>query len=204
MKKTVLLLLVVFVFVQGISAQRKQIKELLLQIEALQVHIEYAKQGYSAVKKGLDFIGDVKKGEVNLHGSYFDYLKIVNPKVRNYYKVAAIVSMQIKIIKNCKRTFNNISQNELFHGDELDYIQRFFNSLLDECDKTLDCLLAVALDSRFEMKDDQRIKRIDELYKDMLDNYEFCRTFGNEVLQLSLSKSHENNDVKLMQRVNAL
>lgn len=204
MKKAILLVLMVFVFHQDLSAQRKQIKELLLQIEALQIHIGYAKQGYTAVKKGLDFIGDVKKGEVSLHSSYFYYLKTVSPKVRNYYKVAAIILLQFKIIKNCKNTYKNIHQNDLFHGDELDYIQRSFNRLLDDCDQTLDCLLAVTLDSNFEMKDDQRIKRIDELYDAMLDNYEFCRTFGKEVLQLSLLKAHENNDVKSMQTMHAL
>ncbi|MDQ1166374.1 hypothetical protein [Flavobacterium sp. SORGH_AS_0622] len=74
MKKTAVILITLFVFNQGMSGQAKQRKELILQIAALQVYIDYAKKGYSAVSKGLNFIGDARKGEVNLHSDYFTSL----------------------------------------------------------------------------------------------------------------------------------
>jgi len=204
MKRNVLLLVAALIFHQGLHAQNKQIKELLLQIAALQVHIDYVKKGYTVVKKGLNFIGDVKKGEVNLHSSYFNSLKQVNPKIKNYYKIAEIVSLQIKIMKVHKRTFEKLQSNDLFHGDELDYIERSFDRLLADCDDVLELLMEVTLDSKLEMKDDQRIRRIDSLYNVMLDNYNFCQTFSRETLLLSLSKTHEQNDVKSVQMLNKL
>ncbi|HEU4789419.1 MAG TPA: hypothetical protein VFS71_07025 [Flavobacterium sp.] len=169
---------------------------LLLQIAALQIYIDYAQKGYAVVKKGLNFIGDVKKGEVNLHSDYFSSLGKVNPKIKNYAKVAEIISMQIQIIKTYKSTFERLRNDDLFHGDELDYIQRAFDRLLDNCNATLNELIEVTTDVNLEMKDDQRIERIDGLHRTMMDDYAFCQSFCKQASLLSLSKTKENDDVK--------
>ena len=196
MKKLILILLGISVFQQGIQAQAKQRKELLLQIAALQVYIDYAQKGYSVVSKGLNFIGDAKRGEVNLHGDYFTSLLKINPKVKNYYKTAEILSMQFKIMKICKRTYSDLKTNDLFHGNELDYIERSFERLLENCSDTLDQLLIITTDSKLELKDDQRIERIDALHKMMLEDYNFCLSFSNEAKFLSLSKTREKGDAR--------
>ncbi|CAI2768632.1 hypothetical protein [Flavobacterium collinsii] len=196
MKKLLLLLWGVLLTMQGIHGQAKQRKELLLQIAALQVYIDYAKKGYSAVSKGLHFIGDAKKGELNLHGDYFTSLLKINPRVRNYYKAAEIVSMQFKIMNLYKKTSADLKAGDLFHGSELDYIERSFEGLLENCSSTLDQLLAVTTDSKLELKDDQRIQRIDELHKTMLEDYNFCISFSRDAKLLALSKSADQKDTK--------
>jgi hypothetical protein len=197
MKKVFLLLLaVLLVTQQGIHGQAKQRKELLLQIAALQVYIDYAKKGYSAVSKGLNFIGDAKRGEVNLHGTYFTSLLKINPKVRNYYKAAEIIAMQIKIMKLYKKTCADLKAGDLFHGSEMDYIERSFKRLLENCSDTLDQLLVLTTDSKLELKDDQRIQRIDELHKTMLEDYNFCISFSRDAKLLALSKAADQKEAK--------
>ncbi|WP_347053527.1 hypothetical protein [Flavobacterium olei] len=196
MKKIISLSLIVLFLHQGIQALAKQRKELLLQIAALQVYIDYSKKGYSVVPKGLNFIGDAKRGEVNLHGDYFTSLLKINPKVKNYYKTAEILSMQFKIMKICKRTYSDLKTSDLFHGNELDYIERSFERLLENCSDTLDQLLVITTDSKLELKDDQRLERIDALHKTMLEDYNFCLSFSNEAKLLYLSKSREKGDVQ--------
>lgn len=196
MKKIIVLFLAGLFLNQVVQAQAKQRKELLLQIAALQVYIDYARKGYSAVSKGLNFIGDAKKGEVNLHGDYFTSLFKINPKVKNYYKVAEILSMQFNIMKIYKRTYADLKGNDLFHGSELDYIERSFERLLENCNATLEQLLVLTTDSKLELKDDQRIERIDALYKTMLEDYSFCLSFSREAKLLSLSKSCEKSDTE--------
>lgn len=196
MKKILLFLLVTCISIGEIHGQAKQRKELLLQIAALQIYIGYAKKGYNVVKKGLNFIGDLKKGEVNLHSDYFNSLKNINPKVKNYSKIAEIILLQIQIIKSYKRTFSELNKSDLFHGDELDYMQRSFDRLLDNCNATLDELLTVTTEAKLEMTDDQRIERIDKLYQTMMDDYGFCENFCREAEMMYLSKAKENNDVK--------
>ncbi|AYN03571.1 hypothetical protein [Flavobacterium sp. 140616W15] len=198
MKKVVLLLSAIMVLQQGIHGQAKQRKELLLQIAALQVYIDYAKKGYSAVSKGLNFIGDAKRGELNLHGDYFTSLLKINPRVRNYYKAAEIVSMQIKIMNLYKKTCADLKTGDLFHGSELDYIERSFERLLQNCSDTLDQLLVIMTDLKLELKDDHRIQRIDELHKTMLEDYNFCISFSRDAKLLALSKAADQKDAKDM------
>ncbi|SHH93168.1 hypothetical protein SAMN05444671_4349 [Flavobacterium sp. CF108] len=199
MKKILLVLCIMGLCSGEIQAQAKQRKMLLLQIAALQTYIGYAKKGYTVVKNGLNFIGDVKNGEVSLHGDYFSSLKKVNPKVRNYLKSAEIISLQIKILKVHKKTLEHLSHDDLFHGDELDYIEKTFRHLIDNCNETLDQLLIISTDTKLEMKDDERIERIDDLHKTMMEDYSFCENFSREIKILSLSKAKDKNDVKQSQ-----
>lgn len=203
--KTLLLLVLLMSFTsQEIQAQAKQRKVLLQQIAALQTYIGYAKKGYTVVKKGLNFIGDVKKGEVSLHSDYFSSLLKVNPKVRNYVRVAEIIALQIKILKVHKKIFELVRQDDLFHGDELDYIEKTFEHLIDNCNDTLDQLLIITTDTKLEMTDDQRIERIEGLYTAMMEDYSFCEHFSQQIRILSLSKAKEKSNVKQSQILNGL
>lgn len=204
MKKLFFIFSMLIIFPLGVQAQAKQRKELLLQIAALQVYIDYAKKGYSAVSKGLHFIGDAKKGEVNLHGDYFTSLLKINPKVRKYYKTAEIISMQLKIIKTYKRTSADLKTGDLFHGSELDYIVRSFERLLQNCSDTLEQLLVITADAGLALKDDQRIERIDALHQTMLEDYNFCISFSSDARLLSLSKTADRKDSKNVNAVYGL
>lgn len=204
MKKGILILVLLGLSIQNLQAQAKWRKELLLQIAALQVYTDYAKKGYNVVKKGLNFIGDVKKGEVNLHSDYLGSLKKINPKIKKYSRVGEIVLLQLKIIRISNNTFKQLRQDDLFHGDELAYIERSFDRLFESCNRTLDDLLMVTMDTKLEMKDDQRIQCIDNLYKTMLGDYEFCRAFSNEAKMLSVSKVNEKNNVERMRTLSGL
>jgi hypothetical protein len=104
--------------------------------------------------------------------------------------------MQLKIIKTYKSTLEQLHTNDLFHGDELDYIQRSFDRLFDNCSDTINELLEITTDATFEMTDYERMERIDNLHLRMLDDYTFCQSFCREARMLSLSKTKESNDVK--------
>ena len=204
MKKIAVLVVALCVFNQSMSGQAKQRKELILQIAALQVYMDYAKKGYSAVSKGLNFIGDARKGELNLHGDYFTSFLKINPKVRNYYKTVDIISMQFKIIKLCRKTLADLKTADLFHGNELDYIERSFEKLLQNCSQTLDQLLVITTDAELELKDDQRLEHIDLLHKTMLEDYNFCLSFCSDARLLSVSKCADKKDSKNVEELYGL
>ncbi len=178
------------------AQQAKQKRMLLLQIAALRTYVDYAAKGYKAVKSGLNFISDAKKGEVNLHNDYFTSLLSINPTVKNYGRVAEIITLHIEIFKTYKNTLASLAQDDLFLGNELEYIERTFRRLLDSCDDNLDILVLITTSTSLEMKDDERIKRIDKLYEAARDDYAFCKKFSGEIKLLGLSKAREKNDVK--------
>lgn len=196
MKKIVLLLLLMGLSNGNLLAQEKQREELLKQIAAFKVYIEYAQKGYSIAKKGLNAISDFKRGELDLHADYFNSLNLINPKIKHYIRVVQIISLQVKILNICNRTIRHINQNDLFHGNEVAYIKRVLDRLITDCDTALDELINVLTQGKLEMKDDERLKRIDKLYQSMQENYSFCEDFSNQTRMMSFSRSTENKDVK--------
>jgi hypothetical protein len=195
MKKIVLFLLFAGLLNGNIYAQAKQREVLLKQIAALQMYIGYAKKGYSVVKKGLNAVGDFKRGEFNLHVDYFNSLKTVNPKIKKYARVAEIISLQVKIIKSYGTIYGQVQQDDLFHGDEVDYIKRVLDRLIENCDDNLEELITIVTDRQLEMKDDERMKRIDAIYQNMMENHTFCESFGKQTKLLSLSRAKDTKDV---------
>lgn len=196
MKKIILVLLLLGFFRGNMHAQAKQQRMLLQQIAALQTYIGYAQKGYSVAKKGLGTINDFKRGEFNLHTDYLTSLKQVNPKIKKYARLTEIIALQLKIIKSYKSLYQKIRQDDLFHGDEVDYIKSVFERVLENCDDNIDELLTIVSDGTLEMKDDERIKRIDTVYQNMLDSYAFCESFGNQTKLMALSKAMELKEAK--------
>ena len=204
MKKIFLLVLFTALITGNLHAQAKQQRMVLEQIAGLKVYIGYAQKGYSAVKKGLNTIGDFKRGEFNLHTDYLNSLKVVNPKIKKYARVTEIIGLQTKIMKSYKSLHQQIRQDDLFHGDELDYIEKAFERLIDNCNGTLDQLLTISTDAKLEMTDDQRLEHIDSLYAAMMADYSFCQHFSQEIEILSLSKAKERKDVGQSKILNGL
>lgn len=204
MKKIVVFLLFAGFLNGNMYAQSQQRKVLLQQIAALQIYIGYAKKGYSIAKKGLNIIGDLKQGELNLHRDYFTSLKLVNPKIKNYAKVAEIIALQAEILARYNGALAQIQQDDLFHGDEIAYIKRVFDRLIENCDDNLDELITIVTDGQLEMKDDERMKRIDQLYQNMLENHTFCESFSNQTRLMSLSRVKDTKDVKTSRALHGL
>ena len=196
MKKIVVLLLFAGFLNGNMYAQAKQREELLKQILALKVYIGYAQKGYSIAKKGLNTIGDFKQGDLDLHLDYFNSLNAINPNIKNYAIVAKIILLQVNILKSYSHTMRYVNQNDLFHGDELAYVKRVLDRLLKDCDTTVDELTVVLTQGELELKDDERLERIDALYQTMLENNNFCQDFSNQTRMLGFSRSSESKDVK--------
>lgn len=194
MKKLWLFFFIISGMYNGVYAQSKSIKVLLQQIAALQVYIDVAQKGYSIAQKGLNTVGALKRGELNLHSVYLHSLKTVNPKVKKYVRVAEVIDLQWKIMKEYRRVWSDLQGEDLFYGDELDYIARVFNRLIGDCSNTLDELIEVTTNGEYEMKDDERLKRIDMLYETMSANYNFLQSFKNQLQVLRLSRVREHKD----------
>ena len=183
-------------FAEWFQQKKTQKKYLLQQIAALQVYIGYAQKGYKIAKEGLTTIGGFTKGEFDLHGDFFNSLKNVNPEIRQYAEVADIVALQLKIVQDYNRTYGQLTRSDAFSAQELDYIRRVFSRLMDDCEKTLDELITVTTDGKLEMKDDERMEKIDRIYLDMQDKYTFSRSFGNDAKTLAATRIKEQTEVQ--------
>ncbi|MFW2477495.1 MAG: hypothetical protein ACN4EP_11295 [Sediminibacterium sp.] len=191
-------------FAEWFQQSKTQKKYLLQQIAALQVYINYAQKGYDIAGKGINTIRSIKNGDFSLHNTFLSSFKNINPAISRYAKVADIISYQVRIIKETKQTINHIKEAKQFTLAEIRYCNRVFDNLLKECIKNVDELVLVTTPNELEMKDDERINRIDKLYLDMQDKYSFCKSFSKEMSLLSIQRLHEQNEINFSKTINGL
>ena len=184
--------------------KKTQKKYLMQQIAALQVYIGYAKKGYDVANKGLTTIRNIKNGDLNLHRDFFGSLKRANPKIKKYAKVADIIAYQLRIVKETNKTLQGIRETGQFTSEELDYCKMVFDNLLVDCLKSIDELFLVITSGELEMKDDERIKRINALYADMQNKYAFSSSFSEEMGLLSVQRLGEQIEINRSKILNGL
>jgi hypothetical protein len=185
----------------GSNAQNNQIKLYLQQIAANQVYIEYLQKGYSIAKKGLTLIGDIKNGHFSLDKDFFASLQTVNPRIKNYAKVADIIAYNISIVQQFKTTLRQARQANLFASEELSYLESVFSNVIAGCTATVDALTVLITSSNIKMSDDERIRRIDALYLEMQDRYVFSNSFCSGLQVQAIQRMKETNDVTVMRGI---
>jgi hypothetical protein len=174
-----------------------QKKYLLLQIAALKVYLDYAEKGYAIANRGLQGIRSIKEGDFSLHNEFFNSLRQVNPDIKNWNRVADIIALQLKIVKQTKEVLAAIKESNQLIPEEMDYCRKVFDNLLTECLKNIDELIRVTASGELEMKDDERIKRIENLYLDMQDKFSFSSSFGEEIKLLSYQRLNEKREIEI-------
>ncbi|MBC6489610.1 hypothetical protein ACFSQD_04715 [Flavihumibacter stibioxidans] len=189
---------------EWLNQNSTQKKYLLQQIAALKVYLGYAKKGYSIVTSGVSTIRNIRNGDLNLHRDFFNRLKNVNPAIRKYAKVADIIAYQVNIIKQTKITIQQIKETKQFTEGELDHCKQVFDNLLNECMKTVEELILVTTSGKLEMKDDERLKRIDRLYADVQDKYSFACSFSEDIGLLAVQRLGEQMEINRSKLINGI
>lgn len=189
---------------EWLNQNSTQKKYLLQQIAALQVYLGYAKKGYNIVTGGINTIRNIKNGDLNLHRDFFNRLKNVNPAIHRYAKVADIIACQVKIIKQTKLVLQQIRETKQFTEAELNYCKQVFDTLLGECIKTVEELMLVTTSGELEMKDAERLKRIDGLYADVQDKYSFACSFSEDMGLLAVQRLGEQIEINRSKLINGI
>lgn len=189
---------------EWVNQKSTQKKYLLQQIAALQVYINYAKKGYNIVSGGINTIRDIKKGDLNLHNTFFSSLKTINPKISRYAKVADIISYQVRIIKLARQTLQSIKEANQFSVEEIEYCKKVLDALLDDCIQSVTELLEIITPDKLQMTDDERLVRIDKLYQDMQDKFTFCNVMSEDISLLALQRLTEQMEINRSKLINGI
>lgn len=188
-------------FDEWFRQKKTQKKYLLQQIAALKVYLDYLKKGYKIVDKGLTIVGDIKQGKLDLDIEYIESLKNVNSAVSGSAKVAAIIAYQRKIMVEFRRLKDSANECDFLSDDEKHYVQEVYANMLRESELSLDELDRVLSGSEFEMKDDERVKRIDGIYVDMKDKFEFTKSFSNSTGLLIGQRSKDAQEILIQEKL---
>lgn len=181
--------------------KKTQRKYLIQQIAALKIYLEYLKKDYAIAQKGLTTIGDIKNGTFNLDKDYFNSLKQVSPVVKNSPKVDDILLYQHSIIRDFRKLYEDCRNDENFTPEEISYIEEVYKNMLTECADSIDELTLITTSGEAEMKDDERLLRLNKVHEDMLDKYSFTQDFIGSTRLLSLKRAKEKNQIKALQKL---
>lgn len=182
-------------FQEWFNQKATQLKYLAQQIAALEVYAADLQKGYNIAKKGLTDIGTIKNGEFQLHSTYFASLKNINPQVAKYPKISDIINLQTCIAQQCDKLTTTVKKSGYYSADEITYIGKVCDNLLQGCNNNTDAIIAVTSAGTLEMSDDERLSRIDQIDKDCKDKYLFIRHFANSTFQLAAARQKEQADI---------
>ena len=162
------------------------------------------KTGYQILEKGYTSIKNISQGNFNLHRDFLDGLLQVSPAVKQYSKVADIIRVQLKLVKESKAALAEFRGTKQFTITEIEYLGNVYANLLKECLKTLDELAMVVTAGKLRMSDDERLQAIDKIYDEVMEQYTFLNEFNNGTAILSLQREKEKMDIDLMRKVHGL
>jgi len=176
--------------------KKTQRKYLIQQIAALKVYLEYLKKGYKIVDKGLTAIGDIKDGTFTMDKDYLNSLKQVSPVVKNSPKLNEVIAYQNSIRKDLYKLVLDSRKDENLTSDEVEYIEEVYKNMLEECEASIDELIVITTSGEAEMKDDERLLRLDKVHDDMQDKYAFTQDFISSTRLLCVERAKEKNQIK--------
>jgi hypothetical protein len=180
-------------FDEWFKQKETQIKYLVEQIGALKAYGEVINKGYDIAHNGLTNVFNSKEEDYRQHNNYFLSLWKVKPGIKSYSKVLAILSLKADIEKQYRLTKS--SATEFLNDKERSYVNSVYASLISGCYDLADELQMIINDDHLQLKDDERIQRVDKICLQMLDRFEFSQSFANEIRLLVFSRLKEENDV---------
>lgn len=197
-KKSILLTVFIGLANVGeIHAQGQELQQLLLNIEKLtqlKAILGDMKKGYQIYQQGYTSISQLSKGNFDLHSVYLNGLLSISPGVRNYGRIAEIISQQGSIVSEYKRAFSQFKQSGLFSIGELDYMSKVYNQLVKQTLQNLDELTNVLTAGKLRMSDDERMRAINRIYASGSEKLQFLRHFNRQGILISIQRSKEKGD----------
>lgn len=186
------------------NAQSFEIQQLILDFEKLMqlkdIYSDLVK-GYEILSEGYQAVSDISKGNFDLHQLFLDGLLKANPIVQKYEKVADIINCELRIISEYGTAYDRFKADKNFSPDEIIYIGKVYNNLIDQSIKGLSDLTSVLTDNVMRASDDERLSEIDRLDSEMQDRLSFLRYFNNNTTVLALQRAREQNDVNTIKNI---
>jgi hypothetical protein len=210
MKNLLRFIIMMFLFaaygmtVQCARAQSQELQQLILDVEKLTQFkniLADMKTGYQIYAQGYGTISNLSKGNFDLHSLYLGSLMNINPAVRNYGRIAEIISMQASLVSEYKNASSRFRQSGSFNSSELDYMENVYSQLFSESlDNVLE-LTHILTANELRMSDDERIKSIDRLYNTSSEKLQFLRSFNRQGVMLSIQRTRDATDTKALKQL---
>lgn len=206
MKKLIYVLIIMLCI--GLSdkafAQAQDIEQLTLDIEKLAQFKQILadmKKGYDVISSGYSTISSISQGTFNLHQGFLNGLLAVSPPLRAYSRVAQIISCQEILLSEYKSAYSNFKSGGRFTPSEISYMGTVYNNLFKQSVNNLSALTMVMTASQLRMSDDERLRQIDGIDKDMQEKLSFLRSFNSRAAAIDAQRARQQQDSKSLQQL---
>src|SRR6516225_1969659 len=96
------------------SFELEQLSLDLQKLSGLKDILSQLYKGYEILNEGYQAIKDISEGNFNLHKAFLDGLLAVSPAVKNYQRVAGIITNETNLISEWKGSFSRFKQDKHF------------------------------------------------------------------------------------------
>ena len=152
------------------NQKKTQRQYLIEQMAALKVYAGYMKKGYNIAKDGMSSIQRIGNGEFSLHKDFIGSMKAISPAVRKNARFAEILAMQIKILT----TFSSLPKTSGLQAADLEYVASVKRRVVADLEEYLDQLILLTTPATYQMDEEHRIERLNELHASVMDTFQFC------------------------------
>lgn len=179
------------------KAQDQDMEQLILDIQKLSQFksiLTDMEKGYADLSAGYGVVKGIAQGNFNLHEVFLDGLYLVSPVVRQYVRVADILTAEERILSEYKAAYSRFAASDKFNPHELDYMMGVYNQLTKQALQNVTNLLNVITDSKMRMSDAERLAAIDRIYRDTGDKLTFLESFNRKTTMLQMQRTKEQNE----------
>ncbi|MET7000719.1 conjugal transfer protein TraI [Chitinophaga defluvii] len=173
-----------------LAIQRQQNKVIWLQ--NAQKTIENAMS-----KLKLEEISDWTEKQRSLYKNYFEELNKVKTIITYYKRIKEIGEKQLQLVNEYKRAWSLIRDDKHFRPEEISYIARVYQGILEETVNNVEQLTMVVNSFSTTMSDAKRLAIIGAAGDQVDQNYADLKRFNSENYLLSLSRS--KNEIEARQ-----
>jgi len=187
------------IFVSAQSDAAKQLQMDIQKLAVLKANLNEMYKGYNVLAQGYENIKNINVSNFNLHKNFLDGLLLVSPVVKQYKKVADIISEQQQLVSEYTTASKILRSSGYMNADELNYMSNVYNKLFAQSLKNLDELTTILTDGSVRMTDAERLQSIDKIHSDIMDKLSFLKQFDQTNTLLAVQRAKEHNDIATLQ-----
>jgi hypothetical protein len=200
--------IVLMLFLSAGAAKAQSIEQLTVQLyldvqklSELKSILNDMYQSYKILDQGYTDIKNIAEGNFNLHQAFLDALLAISPTVRNYARIAEIISAEATIVREYKEAYSRFKADGHFTISELDYIGKLYSTIFNQSLKSIDELTMVVTANQLRMSDAERLAAIDRVYGDITGDLLFLRRFNNSTSVQAIQRARAAGDISTLQKI---
>jgi hypothetical protein len=183
----------------------KVIKAIDLEVQRLQNQTIWLQNAQKALenqlhKLKLNQISGWTQKQKDLYSQYYQELWQIKSAIAYYSRLSDLTSKQVELVNSYNRAWALLKADKHFTAEELAYMTKVYDGILQASIKDLDQILAVVNPSKTQMKDEKRLELINATADHMDTNYNDLQKFNNQNFLLSIQRAQDENEVLTLRR----